>query len=385
MKILCIYVGLLLSILRVSSLWSYIDLTPAEVYSRLVNSDSLLLLDVREVSEYLAGHIAEPEGQLPLTPVNMPFASGVLLEEYNRLPTDIDIIVYCQSGGRSASASSLLETKGFTHIYNMTSGFSSWIYDYRTNGFGDHSGQWIHASDDETAVITCSVNRDTNKIIFPAKALPNGIDSLYIEIHFASSRLPVPPDVFNSDLAGLFRITVLDRFGLSPFIADSVNLSDSVYISLIPKYQSHNGVSITHQNMKVYVPIKGWKSVSYYADDSLFYRAELILRKWYNIEGFITSSKNKSGMILNKFILNQNYPNPFNPKTVICWQIATSSDANLSVYNMLGQKVVTLVSERQLPGRYKIEWNAGAMASGTYYYRLIAGNFVDTKKLVVLK
>ena len=186
-------------------------------------------------------------------------------------------------------------------------------------------------------------------------------------------------------MAGLFRITVLDRFGLSPFIADSVNLSDSVYISLIPKYQSHNGVSITHQNMKVYVPIKGWKSVSYYADDSLFYRAELILRKWYNIEGFITSSKNKSGMILNKFILNQNYPNPFNPKTVICWQIATSSDANLSVYNMLGQKVVTLVSERQLPGRYKIEWNAGAMASGTYYYRLIAGNFVDTKKLVVLK
>lgn len=52
--------------------WSYSDITPAEVHTRLVEGDTLILLDVREVSEYFAGHIAEPAGHLPLTPVNMP-------------------------------------------------------------------------------------------------------------------------------------------------------------------------------------------------------------------------------------------------------------------------------------------------------------------------
>ena len=108
------------------SLLAYTNLTPEEVHQKLVNGDTLLLLDVREIDEYEEGHIAEPPGHLPLTPALMPWSSGILENYYYRLPTNMDIIVYCRSGGRSASASAFLESQDFTRIFNMTSGFSGW-------------------------------------------------------------------------------------------------------------------------------------------------------------------------------------------------------------------------------------------------------------------
>lgn len=130
-----------------STSFGYTNLTPSQVHSRLVAGDTLLILDVREWSEYSSGHIAEPSGYLPLTQACMPWNSGVLSAEYGRFPADIDIIVYCASGGRSAAASSFLEGQGFTRIFNMTGGFSSWSYESRTGGFGDHSGVWVHPTD----------------------------------------------------------------------------------------------------------------------------------------------------------------------------------------------------------------------------------------------
>jgi hypothetical protein len=95
--------------------------------------------------------------------------------------------------------------------------------------------------------------------------------------------------------------------------------------------------------------------------------------------------KNKDApLIIKEFNLAQNYPNPFNPRTVISWQLAVSSDVELSVYNLLGQKVVTLVSERQNAGNHHVEWDAAQMASGVYYYLIKAGEFQDVKKMVLL-
>ena len=87
---------------------------------------------------------------------------------------------------------------------------------------------------------------------------------------------------------------------------------------------------------------------------------------------------------IKSFSLQQNYPNPFNPGTVIRWQLAVSSDVELSVYNLLGQKVTTLVSEKQQAGYHKVEWDAGQMASGVYYYLINAGEFQDVRKMVLL-
>ena len=126
--------------------WAYTNLTPSQVHNRLLAGDTVLVLDVREIDEYQAGHMAEPPGNLPLTPVNMALNSGVLEEYFSFLPRGIDIIVYCRSGGRSATASAFLESQGYSRIFNMTTGFSSWTYESRTGGYGDHSGSWIRST-----------------------------------------------------------------------------------------------------------------------------------------------------------------------------------------------------------------------------------------------
>jgi hypothetical protein len=84
--------------------------------------------------------------------------------------------------------------------------------------------------------------------------------------------------------------------------------------------------------------------------------------------------------------LYQNYPNPFNPVTTISWQLAAGSHINLSVFNILGEKVATLIDKKQPAGSYQTTWNASGFASGVYFYRLSTDNgFVHTKKLILLK
>lgn len=99
-----------------------------------------------------------------------------------------------------------------------------------------------------------------------------------------------------------------------------------------------------------------------------------------------TAIENKTVYIPSKLILYQNYPNPFNPKTTISYQLPVSSSVEISIYNILGQKVATLVNKKQPAGVYTIEWDATGFASGVYFYRLeTVEGFVQTKKLVVLK
>ena len=85
------------------------------------------------------------------------------------------------------------------------------------------------------------------------------------------------------------------------------------------------------------------------------------------------------------FELGQNYPNPFNPSTVISYQLPVASEVSLKVYDMLGREVATLVSGRQEAGRYSVSFNAASLSSGVYFYRLQAGAFVETKKMMLVK
>jgi hypothetical protein len=87
-----------------------------------------------------------------------------------------------------------------------------------------------------------------------------------------------------------------------------------------------------------------------------------------------------------EFTLAQNYPNPFNPTTNITYSLANVSDVNLVVYDILGRRVATLVNTRQqLPGSYNVSFDASRLASGTYIYRLEAGDFVSVKKMLLVK
>ncbi len=90
-------------------------------------------------------------------------------------------------------------------------------------------------------------------------------------------------------------------------------------------------------------------------------------------------------IIPDKFSLKQNYPNPFNPETVISWQLAVGSQVELTVHNLLGEKVRTLVSKRMEPGAHSYTFNGKNLASGVYYYQIVAGEFRDVKKMILLR
>lgn len=90
------------------------------------------------------------------------------------------------------------------------------------------------------------------------------------------------------------------------------------------------------------------------------------------------------------FDLHQNYPNPFNLNTVIAYALPKKSDVNIQIYNVLGQKVKTLLDELQTLGYKKIHWNGtddndNLVSSGIYFYRIVAGDFVECRKMTLLK
>ena len=104
----------------------------------------------------------------------------------------------------------------------------------------------------------------------------------------------------------------------------------------------------------------------------------------------LTEVNEKPNTIPAEFRLEQNYPNPFNPSTKIGWQLPVSSWVTLKIYDVLGREVSTLVDEYRNSGRYEVEFIVGqesfpAITSGIYFYRLKAGNFVETKKMILLR
>jgi hypothetical protein len=93
----------------------------------------------------------------------------------------------------------------------------------------------------------------------------------------------------------------------------------------------------------------------------------------------------KTTLLPKTFALLQNYPNPFNPSTTIRFELPKASKVNLSIYNILGQKIATLVDEFKIPGYYQIKWDAKSMANGIYFYSIRTGDNIVTKKMILLK
>jgi hypothetical protein len=85
------------------------------------------------------------------------------------------------------------------------------------------------------------------------------------------------------------------------------------------------------------------------------------------------------------FVLHQNYPNPFNPSTAISHQLPVTSHVDVRVYDVLGREVAVLVSEEMSAGTHSATWNAANMPSGVYFARLQAGNFTQTRRLLLVK
>lgn len=99
----------------------------------------------------------------------------------------------------------------------------------------------------------------------------------------------------------------------------------------------------------------------------------------------IATSVQADGEVPRVFSLSQNFPNPFNPSTQIQFSIPRPGYTTLKVYNILGNEIAILVAEKLEAGRYKINWNTNGLPSGLYFYRLKSSDFVDIKKMILLR
>jgi hypothetical protein len=226
-------------------------------------------------------------------------------------------------------------------------------------------------------------------------------------------------DVFHINRLAQIAATDINADGLTLSVADLVYLvriivGDALpYPKLAPvtaNYTNDGGVlSIDAQMGAAYAVIQGNVTPELLAsqmDIKYAYDAEANVTRVlvYSLEGhgfsgeFLNANGNvvsielgsyegavvKLNNIPANFALNQNYPNPFNPTTMISFNLPVASDYTLTIYNVTGQQVA-MFTDRAEAGTVEIEWNASTMASGVYFYKLTAGNFSDTKKMVLLK
>lgn len=98
-----------------------------------------------------------------------------------------------------------------------------------------------------------------------------------------------------------------------------------------------------------------------------------------------TSVEQTGPEVPGEFSLEQNYPNPFNPGTVIQFSLPQTAEVQLKVYDMLGREVATLINEQKSAGSYNVTFNAASLSSGVYFYRIIAGNYVETRSMTFVK
>jgi hypothetical protein len=103
--------------------------------------------------------------------------------------------------------------------------------------------------------------------------------------------------------------------------------------------------------------------------------------RWINT----TSIQNIGTEIPKEYKLYQNYPNPFNPTTTINFDIIKTGNVKVVIYDALGREVKILVNETAPPGRYRVTFNSESVSSGVYFYKIITKDFVDVKKMLVIK
>ncbi len=114
------------------------------------------------------------------------------------------------------------------------------------------------------------------------------------------------------------------------------------------------------------------------------FASEAVVRYVEVLDQIMTSNENELGLP-KEFSLRQNYPNPFNPSTNIEFALPEQAEVSLKVYNLLGREIYTLVSEKMNAGNHKVEFNASGLSTGLYFYRIQAGSFIQTKKMMLIK
>jgi len=181
--------------------------------------------------------------------------------------------------------------------------------------------------------------------------------------------------------AGFFRMNInKDQTvpGADMYIVGNVGVTDTTTVyTIINRNNSARLFTITaDSNGELWVCI-GTDS-GYESTTTLYYNK--ITLTFNSITGIDNNKK-----IPTEYLLYQNYPNPFNPTTTINYSIPKQSKVTIKIFNVLGREVATLVNDEKPSGYHKVEFDGSKLTSGIYFYRMQADDFVDTKKLIVIK
>ena len=173
----------------------------------------------------------------------------------------------------------------------------------------------------------------------------------------------------------------------------SSKLDGTDFTTLVTLTENPRGIAFDSQNQRVYFAVQGpliqWVDMNggtpttiLKAIDGLQEPIDLAIQ---GTTPPISIDGDKSGQLPKKFFLEQNYPNPFNPETVIEYTLPTAGKVSLVIYNLRGEEVALLFSGTVHAGNHQVTWDASNVSSGIYFYRLQAGDFVQTRKMLLLK
>ena len=236
---------------------------------------------------------------------------------------------------------------------------------------------------------------DQKGSIYIAVGVPLGIDTLKV-YKILSNGVNIWPN-------GIIVATDIDQFDLVTDKASGVivvynaRYNISSYIDMYAQRIDSNGVVRWKQDG---VPITNYNGETKFRPRAVSDGKGGVIAAWldnrpnYGVYAGRVNSDGKVGTgILNEnnfiipgnLILYQNYPNPFNPETIIQYSIPKESMVSIKVYDILGSKVAELVNEQKAAGEHNISFNAYRLASGIYFYQLRAGEFISTKKMLLIK
>ncbi len=287
---------------------------------------------------------------------------------------------------------------------NFTNGsIDGRFFMYEYQGGNNWSFQLIDTLPTKNAYLTCTTNDlDGNgkpEIWIGGDTYINGIGRTLFTIYETTGDNTYEP-VYYIDLIGIFsfyagniQVVDMDNDG-----KDEVFLCIDQHV-LIFKYGNggyylwyvkENELAAAGQNSVVYSAYaanldgKGCKEILMIQDIIDPIKGLLVFTSVYKSD-IVTDVENKETNMPRQFQLFQNYPNPFNPATGIQYSVASSQKVILKVYDVLGREVTTLVNEKKSPGTYKVSFDGSNLSSGIYFYRLTAGDYTETKKMVLVR
>jgi hypothetical protein len=161
------------------------------------------------------------------------------------------------------------------------------------------------------------------------------------------------------------------------------NSSQSILVTRDGKntYTNDTASTATGTKLKVGNKIKSLTGVLYYGGN----RYKVVPRTNADYSGVTSVPIYRTDIVPEKYELAQNYPNPFNPTTKISYGLPISGHVMLKVYNVIGQEIATLVDAIQSTGTYTVQFDASKLSSGMYLYRISSGNYVQVKKMILIK